>query len=76
MLIRDVDLNVTQMIPMYDEDTDAEFTILSASFCDPYLLLIRDDGSAIVYLCDEQSLELEPIAGSESEKVRFHCSKL
>lgn len=56
---------------MLDEETDAEYTIVSASFCDPYLLLIRDDGSAIIYFCDEQTLELEPLPGSEEKKVSY-----
>lgn len=33
---------------MEDEETGAEPRVLSASICDPYLLLIRDDSSALV----------------------------
>lgn len=36
------------ILPMQDEDTGAEPRVLSASICDPYLLLIRDDSSAFV----------------------------
>lgn len=33
---------------MEDEETGAEPRVLSASICDPYLLLIRDDSSAFI----------------------------
>lgn len=56
----DGDLGLAQIIPMYDDDTGAEPKILSASFADPYLLLVRDDSSIYVAQCD-QSNELEEI---------------
>lgn len=37
------------MLPMIDEDTDAELTIISAAFQDPYLLLVRDDSSIAIF---------------------------
>ena len=45
---------------MYDEDTGAEPKIVSASFADPFLLLVRDDSSIFVAQCDENN-ELEEI---------------
>lgn len=48
---------------MYDDDTGAEPKIISASFADPFVLLIRDDASIFVAQCGEDN-DLE-----ELEKV-------
>jgi len=45
---------------MFDEDTGAEPKIISASFADPFLLLIRDDSSVFVARCDDDN-ELEEL---------------
>jgi len=45
---------------MYDDDTGAEPRIISASFGDPFLLLLRDDASIFVAQCDDNN-ELEEI---------------
>ena len=45
---------------MYDDDTGAEPKIVSASFADPFLLLLRDDSSIFVAQCDDNN-ELEEI---------------
>lgn len=45
---------------MFDDDTGAEPTIVSASFADPFLLLLRDDSSIFVAHCDDNN-ELEEI---------------
>jgi cleavage and polyadenylation specificity factor subunit 1 len=55
-----VDLGLAQILPMYDEDTGAEPKIISASFADPFLLLLRDDSSIFVAQCDDNN-ELEEI---------------
>ncbi|CAK7210770.1 mRNA cleavage and polyadenylation factor subunit [Sporothrix eucalyptigena] len=44
----DGDLGLSQILPMFDDDTGAEPKVLSASIADPYLLVIRDDASAFV----------------------------
>lgn len=56
------DLQLAQIIPMYNEDTGEEPAILKASFADPYLLLVRNDGSVMVHVCDEQTLEMEEVS--------------
>ena len=38
---------------MTDEETGAEPKILWTSFCDPYLLVIRDDGGVLVLEADD-----------------------
>jgi len=37
---------------MLDEDTDAELKIVSTSFADPYLLVLRDDSSIVILKAD------------------------
>jgi cleavage and polyadenylation specificity factor subunit 1 len=55
-----IDLGLAQILPMYDDDTGAEPKIISASFADPFLLLLRDDSSIFVAECDDNN-ELEEI---------------
>jgi cleavage and polyadenylation specificity factor subunit 1 len=45
---------------MLDDDTGAEPKIVSASFADPFILLLRDDASIFVAQCDDDN-ELEEI---------------
>ncbi|EPE06685.1 cleavage and polyadenylation specificity factor subunit [Ophiostoma piceae UAMH 11346] len=60
----DGDLGLSQILPMIDEETDAELKILSASIADPYILLIRDDNSAFVAEINKD-YELEEIEREE-----------
>lgn len=53
------------ILPMQDEETGAEPRVLSASICDPYLLLIRDDASAFVAYMNSYH-ELEEVEKEES----------
>jgi cleavage and polyadenylation specificity factor subunit 1 len=55
-----LDLGLSQMLPMLDEETGAEPRVLSASIADPYLLLIRDDSSVFVAQIDSNN-ELEEV---------------
>lgn len=65
----DGDLGLSQILPMLDEETGAEPRVLSASIVDPYLLLIRDDGSVFLAQIDNSN-ELE-----EVEKVGMQQAK-
>ena len=58
------DLGLAQILPMYDDDTGAEPNIISASFADPFLLLLRDDCSVVVAQCDDNN-EVEEIEKEE-----------
>lgn len=60
-----LDLGLDMILPMQDEETGAEPRVLSASICDPYLLLIRDDSSAFVAHMNSDD-ELEEIDKSDS----------
>ena len=53
------------ILPMEDEETGAEPRVLSASICDPYLLLIRDDSSAFIAEMNSDD-ELEEIEKTNS----------
>ena len=46
---------------MYNEETGEEPMIVKASLADPYLLLVRSDGSIMVHICDKQTLEMEEV---------------
>jgi len=54
------DLSLSQIVPMLDEETNAEPRVNSASIADPYLLLVRDDASIYVAEIDN-NLELEEL---------------
>ncbi|KAM3065438.1 mRNA cleavage and polyadenylation factor subunit [Clarireedia jacksonii] len=56
----DGDLGLAQILPMLDDDTGAEPKIVSASFADPFILLLRDDASIFVAQCDDDN-ELEEV---------------
>ncbi|EPE24656.1 hypothetical protein GLAREA_08509 [Glarea lozoyensis ATCC 20868] len=56
----DGDLGLAQILEMEDENTGAEPNIISASFADPYILLVRDDSSIFVVVCDN-SYDLEEL---------------
>lgn len=58
------------ILPMQDEETGAEPRVLSASICDPYLLLIRDDSSAFVAHMNAHD-ELEEVEKDESTLTPF-----
>lgn len=49
---------------MIDEETDNELKINSSSFCDPYLLVIREDFSAVVLQVDSNG-ELDEVEQGE-----------
>jgi len=46
------DFNLAQILPMEDEVTGADLQVIGASFCDPYLLILRDDSSVTVFKTD------------------------
>ncbi|KAI5255757.1 protein CFT1 [Aureobasidium subglaciale] len=49
----DADLGLSQIFPIIDEETDAELTVIHASFCDPFLLLLREDSSLQILQVDK-----------------------
>ncbi|KAH0539099.1 hypothetical protein FGG08_004337 [Glutinoglossum americanum] len=63
--VYDGDLSLSQIIPMFDDLTGAEPKIISASFADPYLLLVRDDASVLILISDESG-EIEEFDRSDT----------
>ena len=63
------DLALSQIIPMLDEETDAELQIVHTSFCDPYMLVLRDDSSVQVLRVDEGG-DVEPLDSAGDSKER------
>ncbi|KAK4550167.1 hypothetical protein LTR36_003134 [Oleoguttula mirabilis] len=64
----DYDLSLSQIIPMADEETDEELKVVAVSFCNPYMLVIRDDSSIQVLKLD-RSGDVEPLDDTESSKA-------
>ncbi|QDS67966.1 hypothetical protein FKW77_009040 [Venturia effusa] len=56
----DAEFNMEQIIPASDETTEVELKNIGACFCDPYVLLLRDDSSIAVHQADKNG-ELEPL---------------
>lgn len=59
------DLGLAQIYPLTDEESDTGPRAISASFADPYVLLIRDDSSAVVLTADENG-DLDEVSQSEA----------
>ncbi|KAK4193394.1 protein cft1 [Podospora australis] len=62
------DFELSQAVPMFDEDTGADPRALSASIADPYLLIIRDDSSAFVAQIDDD-MDLEEMRKDDETLV-------
>ncbi|KAE9968773.1 hypothetical protein BLS_005663 [Venturia inaequalis] len=56
----DAEFNMAQIIPASDETTEVELKNIGADFCDPYVLLLRDDSSIAIHQADKNG-ELEPL---------------
>ncbi|KAL8707272.1 MAG: hypothetical protein Q9225_007788, partial [Loekoesia sp. 1 TL-2023] len=65
----DTDFGLAQIFPMTDEGTGAEPKITSASFADPYVLLILEDESIMVLRADESG-DLDEVELGASLKSR------
>lgn len=63
------DLSLSQIIPMMNEETDAELQIVHVDFYDPYVLVIRDDGSVQVLRVDGSG-DVEPLEAEGAIKER------
>ena len=62
------DLGLAQIYPLTDEESDTGPKVTSASFADPYVLLIRDNFSAVVLTADENG-DLDEVSQSEAFKA-------
>lgn len=71
-----VDFSLAQIFPMTDEATGAEPRILSASFSDPFVLLIRDDESILVLRADESGDLDEVEQGDNLKQKGFRAGSL
>lgn len=62
------DLGLAQIYPLTDEDSESGPKVVNASFSDPYVLLIRDDSSAVILTADESG-DLDEVSQSEAFKT-------
>ncbi|CAO1598257.1 mRNA cleavage and polyadenylation factor subunit [Xanthoria calcicola] len=72
----DTDFSLAQIFPMADEATGAEPRILSASFSDPFVLLVRDDESILVLRADESGELDEVEQGDNLRQKGFRAGSL
>ncbi|CAG8194361.1 unnamed protein product [Penicillium olsonii] len=49
----DKDLGLSQIYPVWDEEVSEERVAISASFSDPYVVIIRDDASVLLLQADD-----------------------
>ncbi|KAM5464606.1 mRNA cleavage and polyadenylation factor subunit [Microsporum ferrugineum] len=82
----DYNLGLTQIYPVWDEDTSEERTVVQASFAEPYLLAIRDDHSLLVLQADKtgdlDEVEIQGLATSADwvsgclyeDRMKIFCS--
>lgn len=67
--VYDCELQLAQIIPMFDEETGEEGpNVVRARVADPYVLLVRVDGSVVVYRVDKGNLEL--VEEERGERVK------
>lgn len=60
-----LDLGLAQIYPVWDEDDGDERIAVSASFTDPYLLILRDD-SSVLLLQPDKSGDLDELTCPET----------
>ena len=64
-----LDFGLEQIIPAADETTGIELEIIAASFCDPYVALVRNDSSITVWQStDDELVELDRADGITAAK--------
>ncbi|KAF1959333.1 protein CFT1 [Byssothecium circinans] len=71
----DQDLNMDQIIPMEDEENGAELRIISASFSDPYMLVLRDDSSVKFFKANDVG-EIEDVEASGLSSTKWLSASL
>ncbi|KKK23785.1 hypothetical protein AOCH_000296 [Aspergillus ochraceoroseus] len=60
----DADLGLTQIYPVWDDDSSEERVAVSASLADPYLAIIRDDSTLLLLQADD-SKDLDEVTVPE-----------
>ncbi|KAL8824130.1 MAG: hypothetical protein Q9170_008244, partial [Blastenia crenularia] len=72
----DADFGLAQIFPLSDEGTDNDPKVVSASFADPYVLLILDDEKIMVLRADESG-DLDQVEqGATLEQKGFEAGSL
>ncbi|KAF2154840.1 hypothetical protein K461DRAFT_253002 [Myriangium duriaei CBS 260.36] len=63
----DADFGLSQIFPVVDSETEDELQVIHSSFCDPYLLIVRNDSSVQLLKADATG-ELDEVEGGELQK--------
>jgi cleavage and polyadenylation specificity factor subunit 1 len=61
---------------MHDDVNDVDLSIIRASFCDPYVLVLRDDASIIILELDKKSGELVEMSGGDDMEGEWQAGHL
>ena len=67
----DADVRVHQLIPITDEDFGEGSSIRSAVVSDPWILLVLDNGRAVLYSVDPKSKDIDVHSGLSKIDVRL-----
>lgn len=62
-----LDFGLAQIYPLTEEESNTESKVISASFSDPYILLVRDD-STVTILTSDESGDLDEVERGEHLK--------
>ncbi|KAJ5092215.1 hypothetical protein NUU61_007085 [Penicillium alfredii] len=72
----DMELGLTQIYPVWDEDTSDERAAVSVSFADPYLVILRDDSSLLLLQADASGDLDEVSLPEEISTSKWHSACL
>jgi cleavage and polyadenylation specificity factor subunit 1 len=62
---------LAQIYPLWDEDTGDERTAVSASFADPYLIILHNDSTLLILQADESGDLDEVLIGEEISSKKW-----
>ncbi|KAI9367816.1 CPSF A subunit region-domain-containing protein [Aspergillus egyptiacus] len=75
----DADLGLTQIYPVWDDDSSEERVAVSASLADPYLAIIRDDSTLLLLQADDSGdldeVIIEGVATRKWLSASLYCNK-
>src|ERR1700753_1738672 len=70
------DFGLEQIIEMHDDVKDIDLRIVRASFCDPYVLVLREDASIMILELDKRSGELVEMSGGDDFEGEWQTGHL
>lgn len=68
-------MGLSQIYPVWDEDTDEERLAVSSSFADPYLAILRDDASLLLLQADDSG-DLDEVTPEDISGLKWRSACL